>query len=165
MHVPKSAWSLWSAAVNENTLSPKHCARRLPAKSCCVNVWVTNCLTDSSAVVAWHCSFVGHIAMCRWWGLGYKLFLFGLLTSPTKLLVGRIYTWQFSVEIENYFVAYLDRIALFEAPYHWTSIKGRAHTRSVHVSGIGTSTKSVWVLPIAEAQQYCTALRTQLMHS
>ena len=39
--------------------------------------------------------------------------------------------WQSRVEIEDYSVAYFDRIAVFEAPYRWTSVKGRAHTRFV----------------------------------
>ena len=29
----------------------------------------------------------------------------------------KLYMWQSCVEIEGYFVAYFDRIAVFEAPY------------------------------------------------
>ena len=36
--------------------------------------------------------------------------------------------WQSRVEIEGYSIVYFDRIAVFEAPYLWTSLKGAAHT-------------------------------------
>ena len=35
--------------------------------------------------------------------------------------------WQSQVEIEYYFIAYFDRVTVFEALYHKTSIKGGAH--------------------------------------
>ena len=38
------------------------------------------------------------------------------------------YMWQSRVEIDDYSVAYFDHIAVFEAPYRWTSVKGEAHT-------------------------------------
>ena len=39
--------------------------------------------------------------------------------------------WQSRVEIEGYSIAYFDHIAVFEAPYRWTSVKGGTHTRFV----------------------------------
>ena len=36
--------------------------------------------------------------------------------------------WQSRVEIKGYSVVYFDRIAVFEAPYRWTSVNGGAHT-------------------------------------
>ena len=41
---------------------------------------------------------------------------------------GSEYMWQSCVEIKGYFVAYFNRIAVFEAMYHRTSVKGGAHT-------------------------------------
>ena len=38
------------------------------------------------------------------------------------------YMWQSRVEIEGYSVAYFDHIAVFEAMYRWTPVKGGAHT-------------------------------------
>ena len=38
-----------------------------------------------------------------------------------------IHLWESRVEIESYSVMYFDRIAPSEAPYRWTSGKGRAH--------------------------------------
>ena len=35
--------------------------------------------------------------------------------------------WQSCVEIKGYSVAYFYRIAVFEAPYRLTSVKGGAH--------------------------------------
>ena len=35
--------------------------------------------------------------------------------------------WQSHVEIDGYSIAYFDRIAVFEVPYRWTSVKDRAH--------------------------------------
>ena len=35
--------------------------------------------------------------------------------------------WQSRVEIEGYSIAYFDRVAVFEVPYRWTSVKGGAH--------------------------------------
>ena len=35
--------------------------------------------------------------------------------------------WQFRVEIEDYSVAYFDRIAAFKVPYRCTSFKGGAY--------------------------------------
>ena len=36
--------------------------------------------------------------------------------------------WQSHVEIEGFSVVYFDSIAVFEAPYRWTSTKGGADT-------------------------------------
>ena len=44
--------------------------------------------------------------------------------------------WQPRVEIEHYSVAYFDCITAFEALKCSTSIKGRAHTHYVDLSGI-----------------------------
>ena len=49
--------------------------------------------------------------------------------------------WQSRVEIEGYSVAYFDRIAAFEAPYHRTSVKSGAHTRFVDASISNESTR------------------------
>ena len=44
--------------------------------------------------------------------------------------------WQSRVEIEHYSIAYVDRIAAFEALLRRTSVKGGVHTRSVNVASI-----------------------------
>ena len=62
--------------------------------------------------------------------------------------------WQSHVEIEGYSIAYFDRIAVFEVPYRWTSIKGRAHTRFIDVWISNEYTKRVWAPPLTEVQQY-----------
>ena len=51
--------------------------------------------------------------------------------------------WQSRVEIEDYSVAYFDRIALFESLYHWTPAKGGPHTRFIDTLAIHASTKLV----------------------
>ena len=50
---------------------------------------------------------------------------------------------QSRVEIKGYSVAYFDRIAAFEAPYRWTSVKGGAHMRFIDSLDIHASTKRV----------------------
>ena len=55
--------------------------------------------------------------------------------------------WQFYVEIEGYSIMYFDRITPFEAAYHWTSIKDRAHMHFVDLLDIHASTKYVWAPP------------------
>ena len=60
------------------------------------------------------------------------------------------YVWQSCVEIEGYSVAYFNRIATFEAPYRWTSVKGGAHMRYVDSLDIHTPTKRIWALPLTE---------------
>ena len=67
-----------------------------------------------------------------------------------------IYMWQSRVEIEGYSVVYFVCIAAFKAPYHWTSIKGGAHTRFVDSLAIHASTKRVWAPPLMEVQRYGT---------
>ena len=62
--------------------------------------------------------------------------------------------WQSRVEIEGYSVAYFDHIAVFEAPYHWTSAKGGAHTRFVDAWISNEPTKCIWAPPLMEVQQY-----------
>ena len=62
--------------------------------------------------------------------------------------------WQSHVEIEGYSVVYFDRIAAFEVPYCWTSIKGGAHMRFVDLLDIHASTKRIWALPLVEVQWY-----------
>ena len=62
--------------------------------------------------------------------------------------------WQSRVEIEGYSIAYFDRIAMFKAPYHWTSVKGGAHTRFIDAWISNNSTKHIWVLPLTEVQGY-----------
>ena len=54
--------------------------------------------------------------------------------------------WQSRVEIEGYSVAYFDRIAVFGAPYRWTSV-----TCFVDVL---ISMKRVWAPPLTEVQRY-----------
>ena len=70
--------------------------------------------------------------------------------SPHKTIL------NVTVEIEDYSVAYFDRIAAFKVPYRWTSIKGRAHTRFVDSLHIRASTKHVhvWALPLIKVQWY-----------
>ena len=57
--------------------------------------------------------------------------------------MGLSHMWQSCVEIEGYSVAYFDRIAVFEAPYRGTSVKGRAHMHFVDSLDIHASTKRV----------------------
>ena len=38
-----------------------------------------------------------------------------------------IHVWQSHVEIEDHSIAYFGRIAVFEALYGWTPVKGGAH--------------------------------------
>ena len=52
--------------------------------------------------------------------------------------------WQSRVEIEGYSVVYFDRIAAFEAPYRWTSVKGGAHMRFVDSLDIHGSMKRAY---------------------
>ena len=68
-----------------------------------------------------------------------------------------MHVWQSCVEIEGYSVAYFDRIAVFEALYHWTSIKGGAHTRFVDAWMSNESTKRIWAPPLTEVQRYGTS--------
>ena len=63
--------------------------------------------------------------------------------------------WQSHVEIQDS-VTYFDYIALFEVPYHWTSIKGGAHTQFVDAWIANESTKWLWAPPLTEVQQYST---------
>ena len=44
-----------------------------------------------------------------------------------------LHMWQYRVEIEGYSIAYFDCIAVFEAPYRLTSIKGGAHMHFVDI--------------------------------
>ena len=85
-------------------------------------------------------------------------------TKPTHLLSSAIYDWshelcvptdlygavvaetmtytnimQSCVEIEGYSVTYFDRIAVFNALYCWTSIRGGAH---MHFEDVWISHKS-----------------------
>ena len=46
-------------------------------------------------------------------------------------------------EIEDHFVIYFDRIAVFEVPYCCTLIKGGAHTCFLNLAHICASTKNV----------------------
>ena len=59
-----------------------------------------------------------------------------------------------SVEIKGYFVAYFDRIAVFEVLYLWTSIKGGAHMCFVDAWISNESTKRIWAPPLKEVQRY-----------
>ena len=62
--------------------------------------------------------------------------------------------WPSRVEIEDYSFAYFDRIAVFEGPYHWTSLKGRAHMCFVDAWITDKFTKHIWAPPLMEVQQY-----------
>ena len=66
--------------------------------------------------------------------------------------------WQSRVEeIKGYSVAYFDRIAVFEAPYCWTSVKGGALTCFVDAWISNESTKHIWALALTEVQWYGTS--------
>ena len=52
--------------------------------------------------------------------------------------------------IKGYFIAYVDRITVDEAPYRWT-VKGGAHMHFVDSLDIHASTKHIWALPLTEA--------------
>ena len=58
-----------------------------------------------------------------------------------------------------YFVTYFNRIAVFEAPYRWTSIKGEAHTQFVDAWISNESMKYIWAPPLTKFSN--TALRRQ----
>ena len=47
--------------------------------------------------------------------------------------------------------AYFDHITAFKASYHWTSVKGGAHT---HFIDSFASTKHTWAPPLTEVQRY-----------
>ena len=62
--------------------------------------------------------------------------------------------WQSRVEIKGYSVAYFECIAVFEAPYRWNFVKGRAHMCNIDAWISNESTKRIWALPLTEVQQY-----------
>ena len=62
--------------------------------------------------------------------------------------------WQSHVEIDGYSIAYFDRIAVFEVPYRWTSVKGSAHMCFVDAWISNKSTKHIWAPPLTEVQEY-----------
>ena len=64
--------------------------------------------------------------------------------------------WQYCVEIEGYSVVYFDRIAMFEAPYRWTSVKDGGHMCFVDAWISNKSTKCIWAPPLTEVQRYGT---------
>ena len=66
----------------------------------------------------------------------------------------RKHMWQSHVEIEVYSIAYFNRFAALEVPYHWTFIKGGADMRFTDSLGIHASTKHVWAPPSMGNQWY-----------
>ena len=52
------------------------------------------------------------------------------------------------------FIAFFDRISVFEAPYRWTSVKGGAHTCFVDAWISNESMKRIWALLLMEVQRY-----------
>ena len=62
--------------------------------------------------------------------------------------------WQSHVEIKDYSVVYFDCIVAFKALYHWTSVKGGAHTHFVGLLDIHASMKYIWAPPLIEVQWY-----------
>ena len=60
--------------------------------------------------------------------------------------------WQSHVEIKGYSVAYFNCIAVFEAPYRWTSVKGGAHMCFADAWISNKSTERIWSLPLTEVQ-------------
>ena len=62
--------------------------------------------------------------------------------------------WQSHVEMEGYSITYFDRIAAFEVPYHWTSVKGGAYIHFVVLLDIHASTKHMWTPPLTEVHWY-----------
>ena len=61
------------------------------------------------------------------------------------------------VENKGFSVAYFDRIAMFEALYRWTSVKGGDHMCFVGAWISNESTKCIWALPLTKVQQYGTS--------
>ena len=57
----------------------------------------------------------------------------------------------------TYFVVYFEHIAAFETLYHWTSVKGGAHTRFIDLLDIHASTKLIWSPTLTEVQRYGTS--------
>ena len=55
--------------------------------------------------------------------------------------------WQSCVETKGYSVMYFDQIAVFEAPYRWTSVKGGAHMCFMDALISNESTKHIWAPP------------------
>ena len=68
------------------------------------------------------------------------LVIFNLVPTVSK---SHSHMSQSRVEIEDYSVAYFNRIAAFEVPYHSTSIEGGAHMRLVDSLDIHASMKHV----------------------
>ena len=77
--------------------------------------------------------------------------------SPFRYVYLLYYMWLSHVEIKCYFITYIDCIAAFEAPYHWTSGRGRVHMCFVDSLDIHASVKHIWAPPLTEAQQYGTS--------
>ena len=55
--------------------------------------------------------------------------------------------WQSRVEIKGYSVMYFDHIAVFEALYRWTSVKGGARMCFMDALISNESTKHIWAPP------------------
>ena len=60
------------------------------------------------------------------------------------------------VEIKDYSITYFNCIAAFKAPYHWTSVKGGAHTHFIDSLAIHASMKRVWALPLIALRRFNT---------
>ena len=69
-----------------------------------------------------------------------------------------LYMWQSRVEIEGYFVAYFvayfDHITVFEALYHWTSVKGGVRTHFIDAWISNESMKHIWAPSLMKVQRY-----------
>ena len=77
-----------------------------------------------------------------------------LLKPPILMHSWHTYMWKSHIEIKGYSVAYFNRIAMFEVPYRWTSVKGGAHTCFVDVWISNKSTKRIWVPLLTTVQRY-----------
>ena len=69
--------------------------------------------------------------------------------TPPKGQRSSKHLWRSHVEIEGYSVAYFDHIAVFEAPYLWTSVKGGARTCFIDAWISNKSTKCIWAPPFS----------------
>ena len=117
----------------------------------------------------WYCDLqVGCQQLLKWVNLQFtwsmngfmvssklKRYMYLLTTNATTVsFLLTTYMWQSRVEIEGYSVVYFDRIAAFEAPYRWTSVKGGAHMHFVDAWISNESMKRVWAPLLTEVQRY-----------
>ena len=93
------------------------------------------CRKNSPNLTHYVCNF-----MFVWMDESRVLYTAEYSQAPTNM-------WQSRVEIKGYSVMYFDRIAVFEAPYHWTSVKDGAHMCFMDALISNESMKHIWAPP------------------